>query len=69
MPYKSREVVAKLLRAGFEKHRQQGTSHCLLRHPNGRRTLVAMHSGDVPNDTFRKILKQSGLTLEEFRKL
>jgi len=69
MPYKSREVVAKLLRAGFEKHRQQGTSHCMLKHPDGRHTLVAMHSGDVPDGTFRAILKQSGLTLEEFRKL
>ena len=69
MPYKPREVVAKLIRAGFEKHRQQATSHSILKHPDGRRTMVAMHSGDIPDGTFRAILRQAGMTLEEFRKL
>jgi len=69
MPYKSREVLAKLLRAGFEKHRQQSTSHNILKHPDGRRTMVSMHPGDVPDGTFKKILKQADLSLEEFRKL
>ena len=69
MPFKSRDVLAKLKRAGFEVERHKGTSHCFLRHPDGRQTMVAMHTGDVPDGTFRNILKQAGLTLEEFRKL
>lgn len=69
MPYSSREVLAKLLRAGFVRHRQQGTSHCALKHPDGRGTTVPMHSGDVPEGTFRNILKQARLTREEFRNL
>lgn len=68
MPYKAREVLARLQRAGFVIRRQSG-SHVVLRHPDGRQTYVAMHTADVPTGTFRAILKQSGLTEEEFKKL
>ena len=68
MPYKAREVLARLQRAGFVIRRQSG-SHIVLRHPDGRQTYVAMHTADVPTGTFRAILKQSGLTEEEFKNL
>jgi len=68
MPYSAREVLAKLRRAGFEEVRQSG-SHKVLRHADGRQTYVAMHTADVPEGTFRKILKQAGLSLEQFRNL
>ena len=68
MPYKARDVLAKLGKAGFEIKRQSG-SHVILRHPDGRQTYVAMHPGDIPTGTFRKILKQANITEEEFRQL
>lgn len=68
MPYSAREVLAKLLRGGFVETRQTG-SHKVLRHPDGRQTYVAMHPGTLPTGTFRKILKQAGLTEEQFRSL
>lgn len=68
MPFSAREVLAKLLRAGFVEKRQSG-SHKILRHPDGRQTYVSMHPGDIPEGTFRKILKQAGLNLEDFRNL
>ena len=68
MPFSAREVLAKLLRAGFTEVRQSG-SHKVLRHPDGRQTYVAMHPGGLPNGTFRKILKQAGLSEEQFRDL
>ena len=68
MPYSAREVLAKLLRAGFVDKRQSG-SHKVLRHPDGRQTYVAMHPGTLPTGTFRKILKQAGLSDEQFRAL
>ena len=49
MPYSAREVLAKLLRAGFSEKRQSG-SHKILRHPDGRQTYVAMHTA-----TFRTV--------------
>lgn len=68
MPYKAREVLARLQRAGFVIRRQSG-SHIVLRHADGRQTYVAMHTTDVPTGTFKAILKQARLTEEEFRNL
>jgi predicted RNA binding protein YcfA (HicA-like mRNA interferase family) len=68
MPYKAREVLARLQRGGFVVRRQSG-SHVVLRHPDGRQTYVAMHTSDVPSGTFRAILKQAGLTEQEFKDL
>jgi predicted RNA binding protein YcfA (HicA-like mRNA interferase family) len=68
MPYKSDEVLRKLKRAGFEERRRAG-SHVVLRHPDGRQTYVAMHPVDMPSGTFKAILKQAGITEEEFRLL
>ncbi len=68
MPYSPREVLTKLQRAGFAEVRQSG-SHKVLRHTDGRQTYIAMHSSTLPTGTFRKILKQAGLTEEEFRNL
>ena len=68
MPYSAREVLSKLIRAGFVEVRQTG-SHKVLRHPDGRQTYVAMHPGTVPTGTFRKILKQAGVSEEQFRSL
>ncbi len=68
MPYSAREVLRRLLKAGFVEVRQSG-SHKVLRHKDGRQTYVAMHPGDIPSGTFRKILKQAGLTEDEFSRL
>jgi predicted RNA binding protein YcfA (HicA-like mRNA interferase family) len=55
MPYSAREVLAKLIRAGFVEVRQTG-SHKVLRHPDGRQTYVGDASrhtadGDLPQDS------------------
>lgn len=68
MPYSASEVLGKLLKAGFEIKRQSG-SHKILRHPDGRQTYVAFHTKDIPKGTFYKILKQAGMTEEEFKQL
>jgi predicted RNA binding protein YcfA (HicA-like mRNA interferase family) len=47
VPYKAREVLARLQRSGFVVKRQSG-SHVILRHPDGRQTYVAMHTKDIP---------------------
>ena len=69
MPYKAREVLGALQRAGFVIRRRTKGSHVVLRHPDGRQTYVAMHTKDVPTGTFRSILKQAHLTEEEFKRL
>ena len=68
MPFTAREVLSKLEKLGFEIKRQSG-SHIILRHPDGRQTYVAKHPGDIPEGTFRKILKQANMNLDEFKKI
>jgi predicted RNA binding protein YcfA (HicA-like mRNA interferase family) len=63
-------VVKALKRAGFVQLRQKG-SHVSLEKRTGDktwRTVVPMHS-DVAKGTLADILKQCGLTLEEFLKV
>ena len=63
---KSREVISMLERLGFTQVRQRG-SHKQFRHPDGRNTTVAVHSGrDVSPILLRQIASDIGLTVEAF---
>ena len=54
---------------GFERIRQSG-SHATFRHPDGRWTIISIHPGKtIPRGTLRKILRDAGLTVEEFIEL
>jgi len=64
-----REVVKVLLRIGYEYDRQRG-SHTILRqatYPH-RRIVVPDHK-EVAKGTLRSIIRETGLTVDEFRKL
>jgi len=62
------DVIRKLRRAGFLLDRQAKGSHQIWLNPStGKRVVVAYHaSRDIPKKTLGKIIKQSGLTAEEF---
>ena len=64
-----REVVKALGKVGFHFDRQRG-SHIVLRQvtPPHRRLTVPDH-GEVAKGTLRAIIRQAGLTVEEFRNL
>ena len=63
---KPMEVVAILNSLGFEEVRQRG-SHKQFRHPDGRQTTVPVHGGrDISPILLRRIIKDIGLTPEEF---
>lgn len=64
-----REVVAALAKIGYEKDRQKG-SHIVLRqivYPH-RRLVIPDHK-EIAKGTLRAIMKQAGLTAEEFKRL
>ncbi|RMF32629.1 MAG: type II toxin-antitoxin system HicA family toxin [Chloroflexi bacterium] len=63
---KARQVIRVLESIGFERIRQSG-SHVTFRHPDGRWTIVSVHPGKmIPRGTLRKIIRDTGLTVEEF---
>lgn len=63
-------MIRKLRRAGFVIVRTRGSMH-QLKHPvTGHVTYVHVHGGkDIPVGTLRAIIKQAGLTVEEFNQL
>jgi len=64
-----REVIAALLKIGYERDRQKG-SHVILRQiASPHRRIVVPDHREVAKGTLRKIMRQVGLTPEEFRKL
>lgn len=64
-----REVVAGLVKLGYEFDRQRG-SHMILRNPRPpyRRIVVPDHR-EVAKGTLRAILREVGVTVEAFREL
>jgi predicted RNA binding protein YcfA (HicA-like mRNA interferase family) len=66
---RGKQVLNALRQAGFAVIRIRG-SHHFLRHPDGRVTVVAVHSGEhVGPGLMAKILADCEMTREDFRRL
>lgn len=67
----SDEVIKVLQQIGFRFKRQSGSSHAIYyRDADKRRTNVPVHKGKmIKRKTFKSILTDSGLTVEEFNEL
>lgn len=66
---KGKELVRALERAGFSIERSRG-SHVFLKHPDGRATVVPVHSGEtIGPGLMRAILRDAELTVEELEEL
>ncbi len=61
------EAVSALGKVGFVQVSQRG-SHMKLRNEAGRTAIVPLHRELAPG-TLRSILRQAGLSVEEFAKL
>jgi len=62
-----REVVKALVRAGYYVRDQRG-SHVHLRHPTRPPLTVPAH-GEVSRGTLRAIIRDAGLSVDEFLRL
>jgi predicted RNA binding protein YcfA (HicA-like mRNA interferase family) len=64
---KAKIVIRALERGGFFVHHQTG-SHAQLRHARNpeRRVTVPCHNVDVPKAILASILRQAGLSVDEF---
>ncbi|OGY16211.1 MAG: hypothetical protein A2785_01305 [Candidatus Chisholmbacteria bacterium RIFCSPHIGHO2_01_FULL_49_18] len=66
VPIRGKELIRLLERKGFEQIRKRG-SHARLVHPDGRKTTVPLHRGElIRKGLLRKILRDINLTPEEF---
>lgn len=65
--FRYRDVVKKLRRLGFEFRRQAAGSHEIWwKSETNRFTTIPNHPGDMPEGTLRAILKQCGVSPDEF---
>jgi len=61
-----KRLIKALRKFGFDTVRIRG-SHHFLKHPDGRSTVVPVHSNeDIGKGLFRKILNDCELLLDEF---
>jgi predicted RNA binding protein YcfA (HicA-like mRNA interferase family) len=51
---------------GFVKTRQKG-SHCRFVHPDGRKTTIPVHDGDLGKGLYFAILKQAGINQADIK--
>ena len=66
---KPKDVFRALTAAGFTLHHVSG-SHYILKHEElGLRVTLPWHSKDLKRGTLTSIIKQAGLTVEEFLEL
>ncbi len=65
--FRYREIVKRLKKFGFEFDRQAAGSHEIWFNPQtGRYTTIPNHPGDMPEGTLRAILRQAGVSSNEF---
>jgi len=68
-PIRARELIVILEKLDFEKVHQKG-SHVRMKHSDGRRTSVPVHSGEkVGVGLLRKILRDVNISRAQFDKL
>ncbi len=70
-PMKAHQVLRKLKRAGFVEIHRKGSHRVLKNYDTGRIVVVPVHRGrDIPRGTLHNIVvRQAGLTIEEFNAL
>ena len=62
-----RDVIARLRQAGFVFDRQAKGSHEIWYNPaTHRRTTVPNHPGTIPRGTLHAIIREAGLSGDEF---
>jgi predicted RNA binding protein YcfA (HicA-like mRNA interferase family) len=67
--YTGKELMTILVSLGFSIERTKG-SHHFLTHPDGRATVIPVHSGEtIGIGLFMKILKDIEISKTEFMKL
>ena len=63
-----RKLVAALKQAGYRETGQTG-SHLMLEHDSRNMVVVPIHARDIKRPLLKSIIKQTGLTEDEFRAL
>lgn len=65
--FRYRDIIKRLKKLGFVLDRQAAGSHEIWYNPETENyTTIPNHSGDLPEGTVRAILKQAGISPDDF---
>lgn len=65
--FKYRQIIKRLKKLGFQFDRQAAGSHEIWYNPSTARFVtIPNHPGDMPEGTLRAIVKQAGISTEDF---
>ena len=68
--FRAADVIRKLRKAGFELERRASSSHEIWRNPTTRcKIVVPHHSREIAEGTMRAIVREAGMTVDEFLEL
>lgn len=67
-PVPPKKIVAVLLELGYSPVRQKG-SHLILQNSEGKLSVVPMHQKDIGVSLLREIIRELGITRDEFLEL
>lgn len=68
MDYSPKKLISLLEKKGFEFRRITGSHHIYFHRELKRTVVVPMHGNkDIPKGTFMSILKQAGISKDEFK--
>lgn len=63
------EVVRTLEKAGWYVHRQKGSHLVMYKAGSSNLLVIPIHNRDLPKGTLHSIVRDAGLTIEEFNEL
>ena len=68
-PVEAERVIKALAKIGFQSVRQKG-SHLIMKHPDGRSTVVPVHPGEeLGRGILMEIMNDVGISRKEFLEL
>lgn len=62
----AREIIRALKKAGFAEDRKKGSHLVMFNESTGARTIVPVHPGNVKKYLVHTIIRDTGLSTEEF---
>lgn len=67
-PLSNKKVIKALEKVGFQPIRQTG-SHLFMKNPDGRTTIIPIHSKEIKVEIINSILKEAKISREEWIEL
>lgn len=64
-PLSNKKVIKALEKVGFQPIRQTG-SHLFMKNPDGRTTIIPIHSKEIKVEIINAILKEAKISREEW---